>query len=95
MIDELIANDRPFEKLARTFRVIWAYSSIAMFQLGNRGVSLYDQLRHGGKHTRIQAILLGLGVLIFGIYGFPNPYPNWHLFLLVQLGSFIFTGVLL
>jgi len=76
-------------ELARLVRIIWIFSSILMALCGTWGMFIGISIRKNLRYARKQALSLGLGITVFGIYGFTNPFPNY------QLGIFLILGLLI
>lgn len=95
-INEMILNDQPSDDLARTFRVIWIFSFIAMFVTGVWGIRIYFSLRRDYLPVSVDCMALGLAYLFFGVYGLLQNFPNWHLSLFAVPGILFFIpGVIL
>ena len=89
MINGLLDEASAGEDLTRTVRVIWVFSSFTMALCGLWALFLYREMASQGEKSNRQLIVLGLAITIFGLYGFAQGFPNWHLL------SFVLPGLLI
>lgn len=100
VILELIQNGDIKEIVASDIRIIWVYSSVMMLMSGIWMLFVAKPVRNGEKRARLQACLLGVGLIGFGLFTsyVKNEVFN-HLFfftveglLLVAASTFLFRN---
>lgn len=89
MIRVAMANDGTGAEVSELLNSIWIFSSVAMALLGIWGMFIGISIRKNLRYTRKQALSLGTGITLFGVYGFSSPFPNLH------MGVFIIIGLII
>ncbi|NNF32712.1 MAG: hypothetical protein HKN68_01300 [Saprospiraceae bacterium] len=89
IIREAMSNDGTGPEVSELLNIIWIFSSVAMALLGIWGMFIGISIRKNLRYTKKQALSLGSGITLFGIYGFSSPFPNLHLGIFIVIGLFI------
>jgi hypothetical protein len=87
-INQLIKSENVGAETARTFRIIWIFSSITMCLLSIWAIFLSKDVKAGQRRAWWQGLLLGAGLILFGSIGQTFGFPNFHLM------GFSFIGLL-
>ncbi len=94
MIIEMLEKTHVVPELYRTLNLVWILTTIALFLCGVWGMFIGITIRKNLRYMRKQALILGGGMISFGIYGFLTPFPNWKLFIFLAIGLIIFIPAL-
>lgn len=89
LMERMLTDDQAGPDLSHTMEVIWVFAAIAMMLLGIWGMFISITIRKNLRYMRKQAMSLGVGLMVFGTWGFMNNFPNW------KLGFFLLVGLLI
>lgn len=88
-LKQIIIQENATPKLSHILKLIWVFSSTTMLLCGLWALSIYRQISLFNFSVKKDGFILGLGLLLFGIYQLLNPFHDFHLF------QFVVPGILL
>jgi hypothetical protein len=95
MITNLLKESTPTPELVQSVEIAWVLASIALMLCGIWGMFIAISVRKNLRYLQKQALSLGTGVVVFGIYAFMYSFPNWKFLGFIFIGMFILVPGLL
>jgi hypothetical protein len=89
MITNLLKESTPTSTLVQSVEIVWVLASITLMLAGIWGMFIAISIRKNLRYVQKQALSLGTGVVVFGLYSFLYSFPNWKFL------AFIFIGFLI
>lgn len=89
MVTTLLKESTPTPELVQSVEIVWVLASIALMLCGIWGMFIAVSIRKNLRYVQKQALSLGTGIVVFGIYAFMSSFPNWKFI------GFIFIGFLI
>lgn len=95
MILHLLKESTPTPELVQSVEIVWVLASITLMLCGIWGMFIAVSVRKNLRYLQKQALSLGTGIVVFGIYAFMFSFPNWKFIGFIIIGLLILVPGLL